>query len=46
MRYLPALLILLMASSAFKQVYIPKFDLQGHRGCRGIKPENTIPAFK
>jgi glycerophosphoryl diester phosphodiesterase len=45
MRYLPALLILLMASSAFKQVYIPKFDLQGHRGCRGIKPENTIPAF-
>jgi glycerophosphoryl diester phosphodiesterase len=21
------------------------FDLQGHRGCRGIMPENTIPAF-
>lgn len=27
------------------QAYIPKFDLQGHRGARGIKPENTIPAF-
>ncbi len=27
------------------QVYIPKFDLQGHRGARGLKPENTVPAF-
>lgn len=25
--------------------YIPKFDLQGHRGARGIYPENTIPGF-
>ncbi|MBX2947520.1 MAG: glycerophosphodiester phosphodiesterase [Cyclobacteriaceae bacterium] len=25
--------------------YIPKFDLQGHRGARGLLPENTIPAF-
>ncbi len=32
------------AFSASSQ-YIPKFDLQGHRGARGIKPENTIPAF-
>ena len=22
-----------------------KFDIQGHRGCRGLRPENTIPAF-
>ena len=22
-----------------------KFDLQGHRGCRGLMPENTIPAM-
>lgn len=22
-----------------------EFDLQGHRGCRGLYPENTIPAF-
>jgi glycerophosphoryl diester phosphodiesterase len=25
--------------------YIPKFDIQGHRGARGLKPENTIPGF-
>lgn len=23
----------------------PTFDLQGHRGCRGLMPENTLPAF-
>ncbi len=23
----------------------PEFDLQGHRGCRGLMPENTIPAM-
>ena len=23
-----------------------KFDMQGHRGCRGLMPENTIPAMK
>src|SRR5262245_61497780 len=22
------------------------FELQGHRGARGIKPENTLPAFE
>lgn len=22
-----------------------KFDIEGHRGCRGLYPENTIPAF-
>lgn len=22
-----------------------QFDIQGHRGCRGLMPENTIPAF-
>lgn len=25
--------------------YIPKFDVQGHRGARGLRPENSIPAF-
>src|SRR4051812_20206707 len=24
----------------------PGFDLQGHRGARGLAPENTLPAFK
>ncbi len=28
-----------------KQMDLNKFDLQGHRGARGLKPENTIPAF-
>jgi len=23
----------------------PSFDVQGHRGCRGLMPENTVPAF-
>jgi glycerophosphoryl diester phosphodiesterase len=23
----------------------PPFDLQGHRGCRGLLPENSMPAF-
>jgi glycerophosphoryl diester phosphodiesterase len=27
------------------QIYTPKFDLQGHRGARGLKPENSIPGF-
>lgn len=29
------------------QKYIPMdyFDVQGHRGCRGLMPENTIPAM-
>lgn len=25
---------------------IQTLDVQGHRGCRGLLPENTIPAFK
>jgi glycerophosphoryl diester phosphodiesterase len=33
---------LLMTTSSFSQ----KFDIEGHRGCRGLMPENTIPAFK
>ncbi|HXG08625.1 MAG TPA: glycerophosphodiester phosphodiesterase family protein [Gemmataceae bacterium] len=24
----------------------PLFDLQGHRGARGLRPENTLPAFE
>ncbi len=24
---------------------LPVFDKQGHRGCRGLMPENTIPAM-
>jgi glycerophosphoryl diester phosphodiesterase len=28
-----------------QSVMIPAFDQQGHRGCRGLMPENTIPAM-
>lgn len=45
MRYAFLFLVCLMATSLTAQVYIPKFDIQGHRGARGLKPENTIPAF-
>lgn len=35
--------LLLVAHTLLAQ---PKFDRQGHRGCRGLMPENTIPAMK
>ncbi len=38
-------LFLIAFSDSIAQSYIPKFDIQGHRGARGLKPENTIPAF-
>ena len=37
--------IVISASTLLAQIYIPMFDLQGHRGARGIRPENSIPAF-
>src|SRR5688572_21558949 len=39
------LFILMMTAFSASAQYIPKFDLQGHRGARGLKPENTIPSF-
>ncbi|MEJ7643455.1 MAG: glycerophosphodiester phosphodiesterase [Chryseolinea sp.] len=39
-----ALSFVSLSNAAFAQ-YIPKFDIQGHRGARGLMPENTIPAF-
>lgn len=38
-------LLLSIARQPLAQSYIPKFDIQGHRGARGLMPENTIPAF-
>lgn len=43
--FLAALFLFSIVFSVDAQIYIPKFDLQGHRGARGLKPENTIPAF-
>ena len=34
-----------VSAIAGAQIYIPMFDLQGHRGARGLRPENSIPAF-
>jgi glycerophosphoryl diester phosphodiesterase len=36
---------LLFATSAFAQTS-PTFEIEGHRGARGLLPENTIPSFK
>lgn len=38
-------LIAIAVSESCAQIYIPMFDLQGHRGARGVRPENSIPAF-
>jgi glycerophosphoryl diester phosphodiesterase len=37
---MPALFIIYASAMAQST-----FDLQGHRGCRGLMPENTVPAF-
>lgn len=41
----PYLLFFSLIFMAASSQYIPKFDVQGHRGARGLRPENTIPAF-
>ena len=32
-------------NNKYNKPIIPNFDYQGHRGCRGLMPENTIPAM-
>lgn len=39
------LVFLFLASAQAYSQYIPKFDVQGHRGARGLLPENSIPGF-
>lgn len=36
---------MLLGNTAASQKKLPTFDVQGHRGARGLIPENTIPAF-
>lgn len=46
---LPLLIIIFAAFSSLAQDTMPLpdgFDIQGHRGARGLKPENTLPAFE
>jgi glycerophosphoryl diester phosphodiesterase len=39
-------LVLFCSCKSYQALRIPKhFDWQGHRGARGLMPENTIPAF-
>jgi glycerophosphoryl diester phosphodiesterase len=45
MRILLLLLSILSPLTSSAQAYTPRFDVQGHRGARGLMPENTIPAF-
>lgn len=40
-----ALVIGCHASKKTQEELLPAFDKQGHRGCRGLMPENTIPAM-
>lgn len=37
--------LLLTASAGAQGQFIPTFDLQGHRGARGLFPENSVPGF-
>ena len=43
-RILSISFLLLLTISVSAQ-YIPRFDVQGHRGARGLLPENSIPGF-
>lgn len=45
MKWICTLFLIVVINAVSAQIYIPKFDLQGHRGARGLRPENTIPAF-
>ncbi len=42
---LPFFFIGCVAAQSDDNAETPRFDLQGHRGARGLLPENTIPAF-
>ena len=42
MRYISVLAFIFFMSCNSK----PPLDIQGHRGCRGLLPENSLPAFQ
>ncbi len=39
------LMFISLSSVVFAKTFPPGFDFQGHRGARGVYPENTLPAF-
>ncbi|UAY52805.1 glycerophosphodiester phosphodiesterase family protein [Ferruginibacter albus] len=48
MKKIISLLLLVSSCKTLKTnsiVMLPIFDKEGHRGCRGLMPENTIPAM-
>src|SRR6188474_1794194 len=47
MKYFSSLFILFFLMSFMNEGNFqkPVFDVEGHRGCRGLMPENTIPAM-
>jgi glycerophosphoryl diester phosphodiesterase len=47
MKYLSSLIIFFFFMSFMNEGNFQKhpFDVEGHRGCRGLMPENTIPAM-
>lgn len=40
-----ALVIACHVARKTEQAVLPQFDREGHRGCRGLMPENTLPAM-
>jgi glycerophosphoryl diester phosphodiesterase len=46
MKQLFELILILMITSCSTNDPSQPFDKQGHRGCRGLMPENTIPAMQ
>src|SRR5688572_13746482 len=40
-----ALVIACHVARKTEQAVLPAFDKEGHRGCRGLMPENTLPAM-
>lgn len=45
-KLLACFLLLLLTLQATAQTVPAALDRQGHRGCRGLMPENTIPAMR
>jgi glycerophosphoryl diester phosphodiesterase len=43
--FFPLCFLLACASTKNTSMEKSSFDIQGHRGCRGLLPENSIPAF-
>lgn len=46
--YLSLLLLctIMACTTSTNPIEKPYIDVQGHRGCRGLMPENTLPAFQ